>query len=85
VIGKPGIIQALRNNPSASLREILSISRFVGRYGQLTQLLGNGQVGSNAVNLEHKASKVFRPKAADFAEVPTKPTVRVIFSLLPDP
>jgi hypothetical protein len=28
-----------------------------------------GQVGSNAVNLEHKASKVFRPKAAHFAEV----------------
>jgi hypothetical protein len=57
----------------------------VGRYGQLTQLLGNGQVGSNAVNLEYKASKVFRPKAADFAEVSTKPTVRVIFSLLPHP
>jgi hypothetical protein len=46
---------------------------------------GDGQVGSNAVNLEHKASKVFRPKAADFAEVSTKPTVRVIFSLLPHP
>src|SRR5260370_28594892 len=32
-------------------------------------LPSHGQVGSNAVNLEHKASKVFRPKAADFAEV----------------
>jgi hypothetical protein len=30
----------------------------------------DGQVGSNAVNLEYKASKVFRPKAADFAEAP---------------
>ena len=29
----------------------------------------SGQVGTNTVKLEHKASKVFRPKAADFAEV----------------
>src|SRR5229473_800388 len=41
-----------------------------GEHQRLDQFCpSDGEVGSNAVNLERKASKVFRPKAADFAEV----------------
>jgi hypothetical protein len=52
----------------------------LGHYGRI------GQVGSNAVNLEHKASKVFPTEGRRFCGgVQAKPTVRVIFSLVPHP
>jgi hypothetical protein len=64
-------LEALRSamQPDSVTQSKAAYGTGLGASDNRSHLPNDGQVGSNAVNLEREASKVFRPKAADFAEM----------------